>query len=110
MAERVAPAHSGCTPAQGTLAVVARRVRVAAAGWAAAVEWAAAVGRDWQVNTAPEDFVDPGRIAIHNRVVAAAPVVPAGAGAVAVRRFPNSRSVNQDISCLPAQHNILGRF
>jgi len=89
---------------------------VAVASWAV-VDSVVAVGRvaavsreDWQANIAPEDSVDPGRIAIHNRVVAAAPVVPAGAGAVAVRRFPNSRSVYQDVSCLPDQHIILARF
>ena len=60
-------------------------------GWAVAGRVAA--GRDWQANTAPEDSVDPGRIAIHNRVVAVVPVFPAEAGAVAVLRFPNSRSV-----------------
>ena len=81
----MAPAHSGCTLARDTPGGIARRVRVPA-GWAAA-DW------DWQANTAPEDSVDPGRIAIRNRVVAAAPAFPAGAGAVAVRRYPNSRSV-----------------
>jgi hypothetical protein len=78
-------AHFDCSLAQDKLAVAAGRVVV--------VGWVVAADRDWQANTAPEDSVDPGRIAIHNRVVAVVPVFPAAAGAVAVLRFPNSRSV-----------------
>ena len=59
---------------------------------AAVVGWVVVVSGDWQANTAPEDSVDPGRIAIHNRVVVG-PVFPAEARAVVVLRFPNSRSV-----------------
>ena len=78
-------AHFDCSLAQDKLAVAAGRVVFAG--------WVVAVDKDWQANTAPEDSVDPGRIAIHNRVVAVDPVFPAEAGAVAVLRFPNSRSV-----------------
>jgi hypothetical protein len=89
-AKVVALAHSDCSLAQDKLVVAAGWV---AARRAAVVGWVAVADRDGQANTAPEDFVDPGRIAIHNRVVAVVPVFPAGAGAVAVLRFPNSRSV-----------------
>ena len=90
MAKLVALAHSDCRLARGKLAVAVGQV---AAGWAAVVGWVVAADRDWQANTAPEDSVDPGRIAIHNRVVAVGPVFPAEARAVVVLRFPNSRSV-----------------
>ena len=87
--------------------MAADRVRLAAEDRAVA---AVAVGgkADWQANTAPEDSVDPGRIAIHNRVVVVVPAAPVGAGVVAVRRFPISRSVNQDVSCLPVSISYPG--
>lgn len=74
----------------------------------AAAGKATAAGRDWQANTAPEDSADPGRIAIHNRVVG--PVFPAEARAAVVLRFPNSRSVNSLSLNLPVQHIIVEQF
>jgi len=89
-AKVAALAHSDYSLAQDTLAAAADLVAVVGQ---AVVDWVVAAGRGWQANTAPEDSVDPGRIAIHNKVVAVVPVFPAGAGAVAVLRFPNYRSV-----------------
>ena len=87
--------------------------QVVAAYWATAARravvagQAAAGGTGWQVDAASQGLVDPGRTAIHNRVVAVVPANPAGAGAVAVvLRYPNSRSViRMSLYCRSAYHN-----
>ena len=91
--------------------------RAVAAYWVAAARrvvvagWAVAGDTGWQADTASQGPVDPGRTAIHNRVVAAVPANPAAAGAVAVvLRCPNSRSVIRICIFIAVQHTILEQF
>ena len=80
-------AHSGyCTPVPDTPAVAVGQVQVAVVGWAV-------VGKEgWQANMAPEDSVDPGRIAIHSMAFVLL-VVPASVGVVVALRFPMFYSI-----------------
>ena len=84
---------------------------VAAAGRVVVADGTAAADMGWQADTASQGHADPGRTAIHNRVVAVVPANPAAAGAVAVvLRCPNSRSVIRMCIFIAVQHTILEQF